>query len=169
MSEKAIAIVDASFWIHLIKINLLQLFLEYYKTIVVPSKVEREITWSESFKFMIYTPEDIKQYNKLKKEDIIIIKEPKVIKQQLKSQVSKDSGELYCIALAQETGYIVFIDNGKPYNYCNENNILVANIIEFMLFLYTEQKLTKKEIYVKINLIKNSIPISYLKEIENYL
>jgi predicted nucleic acid-binding protein len=68
-NNKPIAIIDASFWIHLIKTDLLQLFLEYYKTIIVPSKVEQEITWSESFKFMIYTPEDIKQYNKLKKED----------------------------------------------------------------------------------------------------
>jgi hypothetical protein len=71
--------------------------------------------------------------------------------------------------LAQETRFIVFIDNGRPYNYCKGNNILIANLLEFMLFLYAEQKLTKKEIYVKINLIRSSVPTSYLKEIDNYL
>jgi predicted nucleic acid-binding protein len=169
MEEKAISIVDASFWIHLVKTDLLPLFLDYYKTIFIPLKVEQEITWYESFKFIVYTPEDIKQYNKLKQSGVIVIKNPKIVKKQLSSQVSKDSGELYCIALSQETNTIVFIDNGRPYSYCKENNILVANIVEFMLFLYNEKKLNKKEVLFKISLIKDSIPIGYLDSIEKYL
>jgi len=169
MDNRSCAIVDASFWIHLIKVDLLSLFLEYYKIIIIPSKVEKEITWSESFKFIIHTPEDIKQYNKLKKDGIIIVQDPKHIKKQLESQVSKDSGELYCIALSEETKYILFIDNGRPYNYCKENNIMVANIIEFILFLYLEKKISKKEVFSKIDLIKSSIPVSCLKNIKEYL
>jgi len=169
MDETQIAIVDASFWIHLIKTDLLHIFQEYYNRIIVPLKVEEEITFSESFKFMVYIPEDIKHYNKLKQEGIIIVQNPKTITKQLSSQVSKDSGELYCIALSQEIGLIVFIDNGRPYNYCKENNILVANIIEFLLFLYIEKRLNKKEVYSKINVIKSSISNSYLKGIEKYL
>jgi predicted nucleic acid-binding protein len=164
-----IAIVDASFWIHLVKIDLLNIFLEYYTYLYVPLKVESEITFADSLKFKLFTPSDIKLYYKLKKEKVIIIKDPTIIKKELKSQVSNNSGELYCIALSQELGVITFIDNGRPYKYCKEHNILVGNIIEFMLFLYSNKKLTKKEVLSKIVLIQNSLPQDYLKSINNYL
>jgi predicted nucleic acid-binding protein len=164
-----IAIVDASFWIHLVKVDLLDIFLEYYNYLYVPSKVELEITFAESLKFKLFTPNDIKLYYKLKKEGIIVVKDPATIKKELESQVSKDSGELYCIALSQELGLITFIDNGRPYNYCKQNNILVGNIIEFLLFLYFNKKLTKKEILVKISIIEKSLSQDYLKSINNYL
>ena len=167
--KKRCAIIDSSFFIHLIKIDLLNYFFNYYDKIIVPLKVEKEITFIDNLSSNIYTPKDILEFKRLKKENKIIIKNPKQINKKLKSQVSNDSGELYSIALSYETKNIVFIDNGRPYKFCKENNILVANIIEFILYLYLENKLTKKECYFKINLIKNSIPLNYLKDIDKYL
>jgi predicted nucleic acid-binding protein len=169
MEREAIAIVDTSFWIHLIKIDLLEIFLKHYSKIIIPSKVLEELTFFESFKYKVYIPEDIKEFKKLKEKKVISIKNPKKINKELESQVSKKSGELSCIALSLETGYISFIDNGRPYNFCKKNNILVSNIIEFILFLYFEKKITKKEIFLKIKLIERTISKEYFKEIENYL
>jgi len=169
MDNKSIAIIDTSFWIHLVKTDLLGLFLEYYSKMIFPVKVEEELTFSESFKSKVYISKDIKEYRLLKEKNIIVIQDPKTISKEFESQVSKNSGELFCIALSKETGYISFIDNGRPYNFCKKNNILVSNIIEFMLFLYTENKINKSEIFIKINLIKRTISNEYLKTIENYL
>jgi len=161
------AIIDASFWIHLIKLELEEIFLQYYE-IITTTRIEEEILYCNNFKYFIYKPKDIKLYENFKKENKIQIKNPKTISKELESQISKNSGELQAIALAKENNYIVFIDNGRPNEYCIKNNILSATIIDFLIFLNNNKILTKKEILYKINLIKNSLPKNYLKKIENY-
>jgi predicted nucleic acid-binding protein len=94
MEREAIAIVDTSFWIHLIKVDLLEIFLKYYSKIIIPSKVLEELTFFESFKYKVYIPEDIKEFKKLKEKKVISIKNPKKINKELERQVSKKSGEL---------------------------------------------------------------------------
>ena len=169
MKDASIAIVDTSFWIHLVKVDLLEIFLEYYSKIIFPSKVEAELTFFESFKYKVFIPLDVREYRRHKKKEIIIIKDPLKVSKELESQVSKNSGEIFCIALSLEKGYISFIDNGRPYDFCKKNNILVSNIIEFMLFLYFEKKISKKDFLLKIKLIERLISKEYLKNIESYL
>jgi len=166
MIKKSVAIVDSSFYIHLVKINLIDTFLDLYD-LVVCTKVKDEITYFE-YK-SLYTPFDIEVFNKLLNEKKIIIKDPKNITKQLESEVSSNSGELYSIALAQELNYIVFIDNGRPFEYCKNQNIMCANIIEFLLYLYSVKLLPKKEIIKKLKIISKSIPKKYLLECLNIL
>jgi predicted nucleic acid-binding protein len=165
---KAKAILDTSFWIHLNKTKIWNVFLEYYD-VVVPKQVEKEITYCNTFKSLIYKPQDIEIYEKLRKNKKIIIINPKKISKKLSCQISKNSGELFAIALAKEKDWIVFIDNGRPNKYCIENNIKTATIIDFLIFLKNEKRITKKEIKEKINKIKTSIPKKMLEEIKKYL
>jgi predicted nucleic acid-binding protein len=161
-NEKPFAILDSSFYIHLVKINLIMIFLDFYK-IMVCSKVKDEITY---FLYKdLYVPKDIELFLKLEALKIITIENPKIIPSGLINEVSKNSGESYSIALAQEKNVIVFIDNGRPYNYCLKNKILCSNIIEFLLYLYKIKIITKKEILQKIKIIENSLPKEYLLEI----
>ncbi|MFA5745483.1 MAG: hypothetical protein WCX82_03260 [archaeon] len=162
------AILDTSFWIHLVKLDLENHFLNLFDPIV-PQKVEDEILYCNTFKFMIYKPQDIRIYEKLKNENKIEIINPREISKQLLSHISKNSGELFAIALAKEKSWIVFIDNGRPHNYCIENNIQTGTIGDFLIYLKEEKILTIKEIKNKINLIKDSLSERYLEQIKKYL
>jgi len=161
-TKKSLAVLDTSFYIHLVKIDLIDIFLNFYK-IIVCSKVKEEITY-----FIhrdLYLPKDIELFLKFEKSDIIRIENPTKIPKSLISEISNDSGEMYAIALAQEKNSIVFIDNGRPYKYCLKNKILCSNIVEFLLYLYTNRIITKREILNKIKIIENTLPKEYLLEI----
>jgi hypothetical protein len=162
------AIIDTSFWIHLVKTKLDGHFVRLFD-IIAPQRVEEEILYCNTFKFMVYKPQDIKIYEKLKSENKIEILNPKKIEKELISQISKNSGELYAIALAKENQWIVFIDNGRPHKYCIENNISTGTIIDFMIYLEMKNQLTTKEIKQKIELIKDSLSERYLEQIKKYL
>jgi hypothetical protein len=165
---KAKAIVDTSFWIHLVKINLEDKFLELYD-IIVPTKVEEEILFCNTFKFMIYKPKDIKVYEKLKSLNKIENINPCVIPKELSSQISKNSGELYAISLSKEKDVIVFIDNGRPYDFCIKNKIKTGTIIDFLVYLKEENQLNLSEIKEKIKILENSISKKLLKDIKKYI
>jgi len=152
-TKKSLAILDTSFYIHLVKIDLIDIFLNFYK-IIVCSKVKEEITYFTHIELFL----------KLKKSDIIRIENPIKISKSLISEISSDSGEMYAIALAQEKNSIVFIDNGRPYKYCLKNKILCSNIVEFLLYLYKNKVITKREILNKIKIIENTLPKEYLLE-----
>jgi len=161
-TKKSLAVLDTSFYIHLVKIDLIDIFLNFYK-IIVCSKVKEEITY---FIYRdLYLPKDIELFLKFEKSDIIRIENPTKIPKSLISEVSNNSGEMYAIALAQEKNSIVFIDNGRPYKYCLKNKILCSNIVEFLLYLYTNRIITKREILNKIKIIENTLPKEYLLEI----
>jgi predicted nucleic acid-binding protein len=166
MKQKAI--LDTSFWIHLNKMELQNIFIKYYD-IVIPKKVEDEIIYCNSFKFMIYKPKDFYTYEEFKKNNQISIINPKKISSELSTQISKNSGELFAIALAKEKNWIVFIDNGRPNKYCLNNNIKTATIVDFIIFLKIEKKITKTEIKKKINIIKTSIPKENIEKMNRYL
>jgi predicted nucleic acid-binding protein len=162
------AILDTSFWIHLVKLDLENKFMNLFE-IIMPKKVEDEILYSNSFKFMIYKPQDIRVYENLKSHNKITILNPKEIDKKISSQISKNSGELYAIALAKEKNWVVFIDNGRPQKYCFENNIQTGTIIDFLIHLKNENIIGSKEIEKKIELIKNSLSKKYLDQIKKYL
>ena len=166
MNTKAIAIIDTSFYIHLVKMGLIDIFINLYNVIVC-NKGKSEITY---FKYNnMYVPLDIEIFDKLVKDKRITIKNPKKISKKLKSEISKDSGELYSIALAQELDCIVFIDNGRPFEYCKKYDVKCANSIELMVYLNSKKLLTKEEITNKLRIIQNSIPIKYLEDCLNIL
>ncbi|MDD3244550.1 MAG: hypothetical protein PHU47_00165 [Candidatus ainarchaeum sp.] len=147
------AVIDTSFWIHLVKLNLVEEFIELWN-IVITRKVEEEL---QAFvRIKLYTPLDLEIYTDLKSKEIIKIKDPKAIPKEINSQITSDSGELYSIALAKEEKIIVFIDNGIPYDFCKINNILVANNIDFSLKLVEDNKLTKEEVLNKLNILEKS-------------
>jgi hypothetical protein len=162
------AIIDTSFWIHLVKINLEKNFLELYD-VILPKKVEEEILFCNSFKLMIYKPKDIKIYEKLKYENKIKVVDPKIIPKELSSQISKNSGELFAISLAKENDVIVFIDNGRPHTFCKKNKIKTGTIIDFLIYLKEEKKINISDIKEKINIIKESLSKKHLKDIKKYI
>lgn len=163
ISKKPLAVLDSSFYIHLVKTNLINIFLEHYD-LVITKKVYEEITYFKDKS--IYLPFDIRFLLKLIEDNKVIIKQPKtLINKNLQSQVSCDSGEYFSILLAKELNAIVFIDNGRPYSFCVKNKILCSNIVEFMFYLYKHKKIKKNELKDKIRIIYDSIPKNYLKEI----
>lgn len=153
VKAKPKAVVDTSFWIHLVKLNLVEEFIELWN-IVITRKVEEEL---QAFvRIKLYTPLDLEIYTDLKSKEIIKIKDPKAIPKDIDSQITSDSGELYSIALAKEEKIIVFIDNGIPYDFCKRNNILAANNIDFSLKLVEDNKLTKEEALNKLDILEKS-------------
>ena len=148
VKEKPKAVVDTSFWIHLVKLNLVEEFIELWN-IVVTRKVEEELQAFARIK--LYTPLDLEIYTNLKSKEIIKIKDPKSIPKDIDSQITCDSGELYSIALAKEEKIIVFIDNGIPYDFCKRNNIKVMNTIDLCFLLLKLNKFSKEDLFQKIN------------------
>ncbi|MDD3178507.1 MAG: hypothetical protein PHR26_03225 [Candidatus ainarchaeum sp.] len=163
ISKKPLAILDSSFYIHLVKTNLINIFLEHYD-LVMTKKVYEEITYFKDKS--LYLPFDIRFLLKLVEDKKILIKQPKtLVNKNLPFQVSKNSGEYFSILLAKEIKAIVFIDNGRPYSFCVKNNILCSNIVEFMFYLYKHKKIKKNGLKDKLRIICDSIPKNYLKEI----
>jgi predicted HTH domain antitoxin len=103
VKAKLKAVVDASFWIHLVKLNLVEEFIKLW-AVVVTKKVELELFTFARIK--LYTPLDLDIYNDLKSKEIIKIKDPKSIPKDINSQITNHSGELYSIALAKEENLI---------------------------------------------------------------
>src|SRR5574343_998374 len=93
------AIIDTSFWIHLVKLNLVEQFIQLWN-IVVTRKVEEEL--QDFVRIKLYTPLDLEIYNDLKSKGTIQIKDPKSIPKDIDNQITSNSGELYSIALAKE-------------------------------------------------------------------
>lgn len=156
------AIIDTSFWIHLVKLNLVEQFIQLWN-IVVTRKVEEEL--QDFVRIKLYTPLDLEIYNDLKSKGTIQIKDPKSIPKDIDNQITSNSGELFSIALAKEDKIIVFIDNGITYDFCKRNNIFAANNIDFCLKLVEDNKLTKEEALNKLNILEKlkSMKIKYIE------
>lgn len=156
------AVIDTSFWIHLVKLNLVEQFIQLWD-ILVTKKVEEELQAFVNIK--LYIPLDLEIYNDLKSKGIIQIKNPKNIPKNIDNQITKNSGELFSIALAKENKIIVFIDNGIPYDFCKKNKILVANNVDFCLKLLLDNKLTREEALSKLEILENlkSMKLKYIE------
>jgi hypothetical protein len=162
------AIIDTSFWIHLVKLNLVDSFIQLWD-IVVTRKVEEELLAFTKIK--LYTPLDLEIYNELKSKGTIQVKNPKSIPKDIDAQITSNSGELFSIALAREEKIIVFIDNGIPYEFCKRNNILVANIIDYLMHQYEQKKFTKEQILGKLDILESlkSMKLKYIEKVKKEL
>jgi hypothetical protein len=157
------AVVDTSFWIHLVKLNLFEEFTQLWD-IVFTRKVEEELLAFVRIK--LYTPLDLEIYNELKSKGTIQVKDPKSIPKDIDSQITASSGELYSIALAKEDKIIVFIDNGIPYDFCKRNNIDVMNIPDLCLFLVDRNILSLDIANQKLIQLENlkSMKLKYIEK-----
>jgi hypothetical protein len=162
------AVIDTSFWIHLVKLNLVDSFIQLWD-IVVTRKVEEELLAFTKIK--LYTPLDLEIYNELKSKGTIQVKNPKSIPKDIDAQITSNSGELFSIALAREEKIIVFIDNGIPYEFCKRNNILVANIIDYLMHQYEQKKFTKEQILGKLDILESlkSMKLKYIEKVKKEL
>lgn len=157
------AIIDTSFWIHLVKLNLVEQFIQLWN-IVVTRKVEEEL--QDFVRIKLYTPLDLEIYNDLKSKGTIQIKDPKSIPKDIDNQITSNSGELYSIALAKEDKIIVFIDNGIPYEFCKQNQILAANIVDYLMRQYEQKKFTKEQTLEKLMILESlkSMKLKYIEK-----
>ncbi len=162
------AIIDTSFWIHLVKLNLVDSFIQLWD-IVVTRKVEEELLAFTRIK--LYTPLDLEIYNELKSKGTIQVKNPKSIPKDIDTQITNNSGELFSIALAREDQIIVFIDNGIPYEFCKRNNILAANIVDYLMRQYEQKKFTKEQILGKLDILESlkSMKLKYIEKAKKEL
>jgi|GEM_PF-1261563 len=132
VQPKIKAVVDASFWININKVNLVKYLLDYFELYFV-SKVEDEL---ESHKMKdFYNPKDLDVFRSLRELNLIKIKDPKVIDSKAKKELSKDSGELYTVSLAKEINAVVLIDDYGPYIFCDKNKISPLSTINFIVYL----------------------------------
>ncbi len=162
VKHKPKAVVDTSFWIHLVKLGLVDAFTSLWD-IVVTKKVEEELQAFTRIK--LYLTLDLEIYSILKQEGEIQIKNPKNVPSDIDSQITKDSGELFSLALAKEEKIIVFIDNGISYDFCKRNSIAATNIVDFCLHLVENSKITKEDALEKLNILEKfkSMKLEYLE------
>lgn len=157
------AVVDTSFWIHLVKLDLVESFIQLWD-IVITRKVEEELQAFTRIK--LYTPLDLEIYNELKLKGTIQVKNPKNVPENINNQITTNSGELFSIELAKEGKIIVFIDNGIPYEFCKKNQILAANIVDYLMRQYEQKKFTKKQTLEKLMILESlkSMKLKYIEK-----
>ncbi len=167
-NSKPSAVIDTSFWIHLVKLDLTDKFIELYD-LVFTKKVEEELLAFK--KIHLYSPLDLDIFNQLKLKNKLKIIDPKYISKEINNSISNDSGELFSLSLAQEKNYIVFIDNGIPYDFCKKNKINVMNMIDFCILLYILKKISLDDLQNKIIQLDNlnTIKYKYMNEGKKYL
>ena len=156
--SRKVAVIDSSFWININRVGLIDYLLERFE-LVFTSKVEEELLINSK---LFYTPRDIIIYNKLKELGFIKVIDPKVIPKDLWNKLSKDSGEIYTIALAIELNAAVLVDNSAAIEYCIQKNILITNSVTFILYDTLQRKLTYTQALDKINLLKPYIRERYI-------
>lgn len=136
---------------------------------MVTRKVEEEL--QDFVRIKLYTPLDLEIYNDLKSKGTIQIKDPKSIPKDIYNQITSNSGELYSIALAKEDKIIVFIDNGIPYEFCKQNQILAANIVDYLVRQYEQKQFTKEQTLEKLNILESlkSMKLRYIEKAKKEL
>ena len=158
--NKKSAIVDSSFWININRVGLVDSLLERFE-LIFTSKVEDELLVNSK---LFYTPRDIIVYNKLTEMDLIKIRNPKNVSDNLYNSLCKTSGEVQTIALAIELNGAVLVDNSAAIEYCIKNKIQVINTINFILYSYYQDKLTYEQSLEKMNILKLFIRDKYINQ-----
>lgn len=164
---KSKVVVDASFWINVVFLELDGFLLDYFDLIFV-SKVKSEICEFKKYDYF-YLSKDIKIFEQLLSDDIIKIQNPKSIPKKYISELEKDSGELYTLSLAKEKKYGVLIDDGNPYDFCKNENIIRMNTIDFIIFLYIKNELTRNKAIDYIRKLNYKIKDRYIEKAIVYL
>jgi predicted nucleic acid-binding protein len=158
--KKVKAVVDSSFWININRVDLVNILNDYFE-LIFTKKVEEELLITKK---MFYIPKDIIKYNELKNKKLITIQNPKQIDRDLWNRLSKDSGEMQCIALAKEINAVVLIDNGAAIEYCKKNKIMLINSINFIIYYYYLDKITFDQAIQKINVLSPFIKKKYVEK-----
>ncbi len=160
-SQSQKIVVDASFWINVVYLGLEE-YLEKYFNIFFVSKVEAEILNNSSHK--LYDSIDMDKYSSWKQKGIITVKDPQKIPKKLLDNLESNSGELFTIALAIEEEQAIFIDDGKPYNFCVKEKLFVVNCVDFIYFLYLKKEINSKEYIFLINKLSGRIKKEYIEK-----
>ncbi len=160
ISNKPKIVIDASFWINVVYLDIESYLLKYFDIYFV-QKVESEILNESEHK--IYNTRDMDVYSKLKDIRLIKIREPKNIPKKLLDNLQYDSGELYCIALGIEDNMIVATDDKGPISFCKINNIPFMTSIDYILYLYNTKELTKKRCLILFNMLNKNISKKFIE------
>lgn len=163
--KKPIIVVDASFWINCIYLNLDSYLFEYF-TLKFTNKVKLEILFSKKHDFFKKSKDVLlfEKYLSLNKDSI---KDPSKI--YFTDLLSKKSGELYSISLAKEKNYGILIDDGVPYDVCSKNNVSCMNSIDFIIFLYIKKRINFKDAINLINSLKFRVKEKYILNAIKYI
>lgn len=163
--KKPIIVVDASFWINCIYLNLEEHLFEYF-TLKFTSKVKLEILFLKNHDFFKKSKDILlfEEYLSLNKDSI---KDP--FKLYFTNLLSKDSGELYSISLAKQENCGVLIDDGNPYDICGQNNIFHMNSVDFIIFLYIKKKISITKAIDLINFLKFRVKEKYILDAIKYI
>ncbi len=160
-SIKLKIVIDASFWINIVYLELDKYLVKYFDIYMV-SKVEEEILNNSEHK--VYDSEDMEIFLELKNNKQIFIKNPINIPKKLLDNLQSNSGELYTIALGIENKISICIDDGNPYNFCFREGLSPVNSIDFIYFLYLKKEINSKQSINYINKLQRRIKLSYIEK-----
>jgi len=163
--KKPIVVVDASFWINCVYLNL-ESYLFNYFILRFTTKVKAEIIFLKHHDFFKKSRDIFlfEEYVSLNKDSI---KDPS--KLYYINLLSKDSGELYSISLAKEENGGILIDDGPPYNVCDQKNIPRMNSIDFIIFLYIKKEFDINRAINLINSLKFRFKEKYIFNAIEYI
>lgn len=154
-------VIDSSFWINITFLRLEEYLIKYFKIYFV-SKVESEILNENKFK--IYDSLDMEIYRSFKERNLFFVKDPQNVPKRLLDSLESNSGELYTVSLALEENATVFIDDGRPYNFCLKEKLFPVNSIDFVYFLYLKKDLNKSDSILIIDRLKGRIKSEYIEK-----
>ena len=136
------AVVDSSFWININKTGLVKYLFEYFE-LYFTEKVEDELSDYKDTRGSV--PKDLDVFLQLKNLDFVSLKNPRVITKRQEECLSKNSGEIQTIALAEEINAIVLVDDYGPVIFCDQNNITHLTSVTFIAMLYKKNKISRSE------------------------
>lgn len=160
LNNKVNAVIDSSFWINLSKVNLTKFLLDYF-TLYSTTRVKEEIF--DFYKKKGYFSKDSYLFKLYLEADFIILKDPKEITLKIKQELSKDSGELYSVALLKEIGGVFLTDDKGPFNFCKNNNLFAITSVYFIVRLYKDNIISKEKATSLIMQLKGKISNTHIQ------
>lgn len=131
-SRRTLAVLDASFWINASRSGLLQYLPEYF-LLTAPLRVAAELT---ALLPQPQPPVTAVTFAEWQQRGLIQIVAPQQTLQQF------DAGENEAIALAQERGWVLLIDNSVPRDWSRgPMGLRVIDSPAFAVFLYDQGRL----------------------------
>jgi predicted nucleic acid-binding protein len=166
IKNKINAIIDSSFWINITRVDLNKSLIDYFN-LYSTNKVKEELF--DFYERKGYFSKDSYIFKLYLETDFIYLKDPKEISLKIKQNLSKDSGELYSVALLKEIDGVFLTDDKGAINFCKKNNILVITSVYFIVRLYKDQLISKEKAEFSIMQLKGKISKEYLSSALNDL
>ena len=153
---KQSASLDTSFWINCHRVGILDKIFEYFD-LHVCEEVKQEIL-SPLLRLGIFAQDAIIFQQKLDQNEITITNSTKT------SREIFHTAEDRAIGLAEEKDFMLLIDNGAPFEYAMAHGLKVVNTASFIVFLYSEERLTIQNARQKLMALRGLIRKSIIEQ-----